>query len=83
MCLMKPSHALGVDGRVFDRGVGEDQRRRIDPLLGVGRRIGDQVAIAVTIGLVEVAARAVLRDGGARVGRDKERCIRSASRPLF
>ena len=57
---------LGVDGGVFDRRVGEDQRRRIDELLGIGRRVGDQIAVAVAIGLVEIAARAVLRAGEPR-----------------
>src|ERR1700722_2036705 len=51
---------LGVDGRVLDRRIGEDQRRRVDPKFWIGRRIGDEIAVAIAIGLVEVAARTVL-----------------------
>src|SRR5262249_52278808 len=37
------------------------QRRRVDQLLRIGGRIGDEIAIAIAIGLVEIAARTVLR----------------------
>ena len=53
---------FAVERGVLDRRVGEDERRRIDDLFGVARRVGDQVAVAVAIGLVEIAARAILRE---------------------
>ena len=38
----------------------------VDGLTVFGRRVGDQVAVAVAIGLVERAARAIL--GGGQAG---------------
>jgi hypothetical protein len=51
---------LGVNGRVLDRRISEDQSRWVDPKFWIGRRIGDEIAVAIAIGLVEVAARTVL-----------------------
>src|SRR6202035_2470472 len=56
---------LGVNRRVLDRRIGEDQRRWVDPKFWIGRRIGDEIAVAVAIGLVEIAARTVLGAGEA------------------
>ena len=69
---------LGVERRVLDRRVGEDQRRRIDQLLRIGRRVGDQVAVAVAVGLVEIAARTILR---ARASRRRRWSAPRRSRP--
>jgi hypothetical protein len=38
---------LGIDGRVLDRGVGEDQDRGVDPLALILGDVGDQVAVIV------------------------------------
>ncbi len=43
---------LGVDGRVFDWGIGEDQHVGIDPRLGIGRGIGHQIAVGVGVARV-------------------------------
>jgi hypothetical protein len=57
---------LGVQGRILDRRVGKDQRGRIDELLRISRRIGDEIAVAVAIVFLQIAARAVLSRGGTR-----------------
>ena len=43
---------------VFDRRIGEDQRRRALELLRVLRWIGDEVAVLVTVKRVQLAAMA-------------------------
>src|SRR3546814_3506181 len=53
-----------VYGRILDRGIGEDDSVGIDPLALVHRQVRGEVAVTVTVALVEEAARAVL--GGRR-----------------
>ncbi len=45
---------LLVDGRVLDRGVGEDQGRGIDLLAGIAGNVGDQVAVRVREALIQL-----------------------------
>src|SRR6202040_3093975 len=60
-------------GPVRDRRVGKDQRRWVDPKFWIGRRVGDEIAVAIAIGLVEIAARTVLGAGEAdRSGAEDE-----------
>ena len=54
-----------VDGRILDRRVREHDRRRVLPLLRVGRDVGDQVLVRVAVHRVELAAV------GARVGGER------------
>ncbi len=62
-----------VDGRILDRRVGEDERVRIDLVGRVLGDVGDQVAVGVAVARVEVAARTVLRLGGAGEHGQRER----------
>jgi hypothetical protein len=50
----EPLPNLGVDGRILDRRVGEDQGRRIDLFGLVRRNIRDHVAVVVWIAAVEL-----------------------------
>src|SRR5262249_25668427 len=52
---------LCVDGGVFDWCVGKDKCRGIDQLFRIGRRIGDEIAVAIAVSLVEISARTFLR----------------------
>jgi len=62
---------LAVQGRILDRRIGKDQRRRIDQPLGIGRRVGDKIAVAVAVGRVEHPALAtLLRQGNSRADDD-------------
>src|SRR5712692_5990286 len=45
-----------VEGGVFHRRVGEDQRRWIAPVLRVFRHVGDKIAVFVAVARVELAA---------------------------
>ena len=45
-----------VDGGILERRIGEEQERRILPLLRVRRRVGDQIVVLVAITLIEIAA---------------------------
>src|SRR5262249_57736134 len=54
---------LRVDRRIFDWRVGKNQGWRIDELFWIAWGIGHQVAVAIAIGLVEIAARTILRAG--------------------
>jgi len=45
---------LGIDRRILDRRVGEDQRVGIDELALVGRNVGDQIAVGVGEPAVEL-----------------------------
>src|SRR4029077_3916434 len=65
---------LGVNRRVLDRRIGEDQGRWVDPKFWIGRRIGDEIAVAIAIGLVEIAARAVLGVGEADQSGAEDEC---------
>src|SRR5690606_29977576 len=47
---------VGVNGRIFDRCVGEHQRGGVTQLGGVSGRVGHQVAVGVAVHGVEVAA---------------------------
>ncbi len=47
---------IGIDGGIFDWRVGPNERRRIFPLGRIGRRIGDEITVAVTIVGVELPA---------------------------
>ena len=49
---------LGIDRRILDRGIGEDDRVGIVPLAWIGRQVGHQVSVAVAILLVQGPARA-------------------------
>jgi hypothetical protein len=55
---------LGVHGGVFDGRVGKDQGGRVDPLLGVGGRIGHQIAV----GVFEAGVHGVGGQGGGDHG---------------
>jgi hypothetical protein len=59
-----------VDGRVLDRGVGEDQRVRIDQIGLVGGNVGDQVAVDIAVALIQSAALAI---GGGCCQRSRDR----------
>jgi hypothetical protein len=48
---------LGVDRRVFNRGIGKDQRVGIGQLRRIGRDVGDQIAIGVGVAAVELEIR--------------------------
>src|SRR5581483_4929224 len=76
--LDEPVPNLGVDRRVLDRGICKNQRRRIDELLGVARRVGHQVAVAVAIRLVEIAARTILGAGHANATQYEYECDEDA-----
>jgi hypothetical protein len=43
---------LGIDRRILDRGIGEDQGVGIDLLRRIGGDIGDQVAVGVGVAAV-------------------------------
>ena len=51
---------IGIDGGVFDRRIGPDQRARIAPLFRVFRDVGHQILVLVAILRVELAAMAAL-----------------------
>ena len=69
-------HVL-VDGRILDRRVGEDQRRRVLPGLRVLGQVGDEVAVLVAVARVEqpaVGARCLRERGTCRdEGGDEQR----------
>src|SRR5699024_6560364 len=45
-----------VDGGVLYRGVGKEERVRVDELGGIGWRVGDQVAVGIAVHGVELPA---------------------------
>ena len=54
MCVEEAGPDLGVDGRILDRRVGEDQRAGIDQLARIRRDVGDQVAVGIGEARVEL-----------------------------
>jgi hypothetical protein len=55
---------FGVDRRVLDGRVGEDQNRRIDPLALIGGEIRDQIAIGVREPRIELEGGGGQRKNG-------------------
>lgn len=65
---------IGVDGRVFHRGIGEDEGVGVGPLRLVGGQVGDHVALLVAVETVQVTAGAVgLSLGGDEPGQRQQR----------
>jgi hypothetical protein len=71
---------LGIDGGILGRRIGEDERRRVDPVLRRLRRVRDHVAVRIGVAGIELElGHRQRRDGGN--GDDRDQPCESKGRP--